>query len=493
MDVTNFWWQSQAAAPAVIDNSLRFRGAQTLSRAVAGSGTMSVWIKRGKLGAAQTIAPQIVFDAGDTLNGSTALFRDPSAWMHIVVNNGNTWVNNQRVSGGTAPTSGTLGTSFEGYMAEVHLVDGQALAPTSFGEFNADGVWVPKKVSGVTYGTNGFYLDFSDAANIGKDRSGNNNDFTATGFELTTTTSTNYDWMTDSPTTDWSTWNPLNKGSNLTLSNGNLDVSGSTGHSTVLAAIGITAGMKSYMEMTVTTDSGGGFGVTTNPAAENSYSETSGKWWIYDNGVNFVIINQASTANHPPRISSGDVLQLAIDYSTGNIFVGINNTWINSTSGTDGNPATGANPTFTITTSQPIFPIFHSNGLFIAVNFGQQPFRYTPPAGFSALSTAELPAPNLPATITGTFTGNNSADGPFVYTGCVPGRIQYGTIDVLYQDRFAQNNVDFLANGFKVRSTTSNSGNVNYTVTTTHSGGEFTGKKVPYGGAGVSPATAVSN
>jgi hypothetical protein len=115
------------------------------------------------------------------------------------------------------------------------------------------------------------------------------------------------------------------------------------------------------------------------------------------------------------------------------------------------------------------------------------------PAGFEPLSTSALPAPNLPATITGTFTGNSNADGPFVYTGCIPGRIQYGTVDVLYQDRFTQNNVDFLSNGFKVRSTTSNSGTVNYTVTTTHTGGEYAGKQVPFGGAGRSPATAVSN
>ena len=77
--------------------------------------------------------------------------------------------------------------AFEGYMADVYCIDGQALQPTSFGTFNDDGVWVPINYTG-TYGDNGFHLDFSDPSDIGEDSSGNNNDFTATGFELTDTT-----------------------------------------------------------------------------------------------------------------------------------------------------------------------------------------------------------------------------------------------------------------------------------------------------------------
>ena len=116
------------------------------------------------------------------------------------------------------------------------------------------------------------------------------------------------------------------------------------------------------------------------------------------------------------------------------------------------------------------------------VDFGQR-------TAADEISTRTMPAANLPDTITGTFTGNSNANGPFVYTGCIPARIQYGTIDVKYQDRFGQTNVDFLSNGFKIRSTTSNSGTVSYTVTTTHDGGEYDGFKVPF----QSPAPAVSN
>jgi hypothetical protein len=165
------------------------------------------------------------------------------------------------------------------------------------------------------------------------------------------------------------------------------------------------------MEFTVTTDGAGGWGVTTNPAAENSYGEIAGKWWAYDNGSNFVIINQTSTGNYSPRVNSGDVLQLAIDYSTGKVHLGINNTWINSTNGTDGNPATGANPTFTLSTTAPIFPIFASAALLAAANFGQRPFAYTAPSGFKSLCTANLPAPTIvPSTVMNValYTGNSS-------------------------------------------------------------------------------------
>ena len=106
----------------------------------------------------------------------------------------------------------------------------------------------------------------------------------------------------------------------------------------------------------------------------------------------------------------------------------------------------------------------------------------------------------VPDTITGTYTGNSNADGPFVYTGCIPGKIDFythGTVwnhTATYPDRVgASIKVDFLSNGFKIRT---NNAVINqsgttyyYTVTTTHDGGEYDGNKVPFN----SPAPAVSN
>lgn len=396
-------------------------------------------------------------NAGSTTQVDTsATYRDFSAWYHILLavdttqststnririyingveqtlsgsypaQNYDTQINN--TVGQYIATRDTFNSSFfSGYLAEIHHIDGQALTPSSFAETDATtGQWIPKTYSG-SKGSLGYHLEFADNSNntastLGKDAAGSNN-WTPNNFSVTA--GAGNDSLVDTPTSfgsdtgvgnevrgNYCTWNPLNKGSNLTISNGNLDVSSATGHATVLTTIPVVAGIKSYMEFTVTTDGSGGWGVTTNPAAENSYGEIAGKWWAYDNGGNFVIINQTSTGNYSPRVNNGDVLQLAIDYSTGKVHLGINNTWINSTNGTDGNPATGANPTFTLSTTAPIFPIFESNGLYAAANFGQRAFAYTAPSGFKALCDTNLPAPVVakPNTVMDvkTYTGNGS-------------------------------------------------------------------------------------
>jgi hypothetical protein len=88
-------------------------------------------------------------------------------------------------------------------MSEVILIDGTALDSTSFGEFDEDsGIWKPISVSGLTFGTNGFYLDFEDSAALGDDVSGNGNDFTVNNL-------TAIDQTTDTPTNNFATLNPL--------------------------------------------------------------------------------------------------------------------------------------------------------------------------------------------------------------------------------------------------------------------------------------------
>ena len=134
-------------------------------------------------------------------------FRDYSGWYHyhLTYDVGKTgadrvhcYVNGvevtKRVNNATVGlnklfqnTKTTIGNSWyqtaDCYAAEFYVIDGQALDPTTFGRYNANGVWVPVKPTGLTYGTNGFYLTFEDPFNVGKDYSGNGNDFTATGFD----------------------------------------------------------------------------------------------------------------------------------------------------------------------------------------------------------------------------------------------------------------------------------------------------------------------
>jgi hypothetical protein len=229
--------------------------------------TWSGWIKRGKLGVLQNLFGvstnhSLGFPAADTLVltiagvaaiTSTAVYRDPSAWYHILYSQNGTAASLQ-VNNGTAMTATVTSAVFntavlhqlgaantsnyaDGYMAEVHFIDGQVLTPSDFGETNSDGVWVPKKYTG-TYGTNGFYLPFSNGASLttlGYDSSGNGNDWTLNNLSLTA--GATYDWMLDTPTNNYAVLNALYTGKS-TLSNCNLTASGTTDLPTLIPASG---------------------------------------------------------------------------------------------------------------------------------------------------------------------------------------------------------------------------------------------------------------
>jgi hypothetical protein len=162
---------------------------------------------------------EYALSGGASLN-TLAVFRDPSAWYHLIIaydttqatasNRFKLYVNGiQATLAGSYPTQNldgfwnravysTIGNQgavnanyFNGYLADIHFIDGQALDPTSFGEFSATtGVWMPKAYSGGSYGTNGFHLDFADnstAAALGTDTSGNGNNWTPSNFSVSTT------------------------------------------------------------------------------------------------------------------------------------------------------------------------------------------------------------------------------------------------------------------------------------------------------------------
>jgi len=219
--------------------------------------TISVWVKRGSLtGVNQSIiegydgssgtASAIYFDTSNRLHvafggGSGALvtnarFRDVSAWYHIHVlfdssqstssDRCKIYVNGQQItsfSSSSYPSQNqnnhmfssganhrigsnwnSTGNYFDGYMADFNGIDGTALDPSSFGQTKS-GVWIPKNTSGLTFGNNGFRLQFGDNSDIGNDTSGNNNDWTP--LALTT-----HDVVPDSPTLNYATLNPIGVG-----------------------------------------------------------------------------------------------------------------------------------------------------------------------------------------------------------------------------------------------------------------------------------------
>ena len=293
-----------------IDNSIRFNDGDSPKLAITPSGagdrdtfTFSFWIKRTTLGASQRIfsagtsigtnnnnVSSLLFESNDTLKffgevgGSASfalqtnrLFRDPSAWYHIVVaidtedgtaaNRIKLYVNGvQETSFSTATymsqntdtffnatnvhnISYTGGGFVDGYLAEFHHIDGTQVAPTDFGEFDDNGVWIPKAYTG-SYGTNGFYLQFketgtgTDASGIGADTSGNDNHFAVTNLAA-------LDVMPDTPTNNWCTYNPLDIGqasSGPTFSQGNLIINTPTSYEdNVGSTFGVSSG-KWYWE-----------------------------------------------------------------------------------------------------------------------------------------------------------------------------------------------------------------------------------------------------
>ena len=254
---------------------------------------------------------------GTGLNESTAVFRDPSAWYHIVVqiNSGvaTSYINNQLVhnaiGSGFTLTTGSNETrmgvynsndyDFSGYMAEINLVDGSVLAPSSFAETDAiTGQWNPKKYTG-SYGTNGFYLNFSDnsgttATTLGKDYSGNGNNFTPNNFSVVA--GVGNDSVPDSPTNNFCTFNPLkvNASNPLVFTEGNLQHNGVSGDNHLRSAttMQVNSCFKWYVEFKFisgyeATNSTVSFGITTD-VQMNRASNNDAMW--YQNTDNFVAI-----------------------------------------------------------------------------------------------------------------------------------------------------------------------------------------------------------
>ena len=449
-----------------VANSCRFNFADSayLSKTFDAAGnqktfTLSTWIKRGRLGDLVMLyggaaADGIYFTSGDQLlvicgSGSddrrisTMLFRDTSAWYHIVQKFDTTqgtaadrytlYVNGTEaatsVVGGkneitqdldialfynAASYIGFDGSAdyFDGYMAETVHIDGTALAASSFGEFNEDSpnIWQPKDVSGLTFGTNGFYLDFEDSGDLGDDESGNTNDFAENNIAAT-------DQSTDTPTLNYPTLNILQPGlSNLTISEGNLNmVSGDANYRSLPATMGATAG-KWYAEFKAVS----GFDSTDKNAgiyrADNTFvattglgNFTTGTTWSY--GAQGGVRTNNGENDSEATFTDGDIIQVAMDLDNLKLYFGKNNTWINS-----GDPESGATGTgaYTIINAAPkefyhfaAATISSGGAKLWSCNFGSPSyanssdaadadgsgaFEYAPPSGYFAMNSKNLGA-----------------------------------------------------------------------------------------------------
>jgi len=349
-----------------LTKSLRFRSSASayLNRTPASAGnqktwTWSGWVKRGSLGGDNSIFTAYgngtqtggIYFSNDTVTDAlevrfsfsggwtgtlvtSQVFRDPSAWYHIVFaadttqatssNRLKLYVNGVQVTAfqtSTYPSQNTdgfvnqaqlheigrlvtnNGYLFDGYMAEVNFIDGLALTPSSFGETSTTtGVWIPKKYTG-TYGTNGFYLPFTDNSalttssnvGLGKDFSGNSNYWTTNNISITS--GSTYDSMTDVPTLTSATagnycvLNPLSLGRAVlpTLSEANLKatVGGSNGDAVTYGTFGVSSG-KWYWEVTPTTiDSTYECMGVVDTVLPSGVSLTNANWLVYQVGGQF--------------------------------------------------------------------------------------------------------------------------------------------------------------------------------------------------------------
>jgi hypothetical protein len=389
----------QADAAAIqIDRSLRFNSADSASLSLAsysGSGTFSCWVKRCKLGSAQTIITNVAFAADDTLNSSSAVFRDPSAWLHIVVSSGGTYVNGSSVGSGSAVTPSAIGSGCDLYLADVHFIDGQALAATDFGEYDDNNVWQPKAYSG-SYGTNGFKLDFSDntsTTTIAEDSSGNNNDWTANNISVAS--GAGNDSLLDSPTNyddetnvggNYCTWNPVDMEEGvITLSEGNLKTitTSSTGDN-VRGTFGFSSG-KWYWECTVTDFSGGfdiGFATPEWDLTAGDVGGVANSWAVSDGGTKKAE-GSTTTGATSAFNSIGKVIGIAFDADAGSVKYFID--------GTDQGVIFSG-----LDTSYTYMPAMYvrsptGNAMGGIWNFGQRgSFTYDPPSGYKGLCTQNL-------------------------------------------------------------------------------------------------------
>ena len=444
----------------------------SLSRTISSTGdeqkvTISAWVKRSGLSSsndmrivtAKTVANNQNWLSMDSdklnfahYNGSSydyqfitnRIFRDTSAWYHIVAevdttqatesNRVKLYVNGTQVTSFSTENypslnhntvwntsgftnyigeGGSSNNYFDGQMAHVHLIDGLAYDADTFGETDSTtGIWKFKTPS-VTYGTNGFFLKFENSAVFGTDSSGNANTFTTNGTMTQTI---------DTPSNVFATMNPLVISGSPTFANGNTTVATIGDNDSVVSNLGVSK-MKFYYEAKLLqTYDGSGGGCNMGALREEQFNSSgfnSGTLTgfsaayskFYGNGNDGRLKEGVGTVvtSGLTRAVAGDIVMIACDPENNRVYAGINGTWLNSAdpeAGTNfigGTQATGSGNWFAYITSdldKGNCNLNFGNGYFgtTAVASAQNPddgigiFEYDVPAGYRALCTKSINA-----------------------------------------------------------------------------------------------------
>ena len=431
--------------------------------------TWSGWVKRSGLGNIQTLFngsdggyPEIFYFAADDtfiyqhdISGSdyklisSQVFRDVSAWYHIVVAKDTTqstetnrlkiYVNGSQITMaesalGYPPEDyegainindvhivGNWKTNsyyIDGYLAEVAFVDGSQLDATSFGEFDEDSptIWKPKDVSDLTFGTNGFYLDFEDSSALGNDVSGNNNDYTPNNLAAT-------DQSTDTCTNNFATLNSLFRSrflNNGVLSEGNLKlVTGPTDGDKCLflTTQGVTQG-KWYWEIK---DVGGGramigVGYDSISSFSDFFGENSPSNGFAVYALNGNLYYDNTNTSYGSATSANDIIMVALDMDNHLCWFGKNGTWFDSATQSEIENSTSTNDATTqmgtqqnLNSGEPVFPLVADStslgDIELLPNFGSPAFsissgnadgrgygnfEYSVPSNYYSINTKNL-------------------------------------------------------------------------------------------------------
>jgi hypothetical protein len=408
-----------------------------------------------ELGSSDQLKFKSVASSSESANQTTnMLFRDPSAWYHIVVAQDSTqaaggnrlkiYVNGTQVTSLATDTQmssdhvnhmnvanehnlgaskgaggGSLAAYFDGYMAEVYFIDGTQYAASDFGEFDEDSptIWKPKDASALTFGNNGFYLDFKDSANLGNDANG--------GTDLDETNFAAADQSTDTCTNNFCTWNTANPTFTGTNSEGNLKhLSTSSAWRAVYGTLGFTTG-KWYAEFKMVADgSSAGPGVINTDMATGvdtfRLNETNRGVGQGENAVAYLsnaqILDGGNTIKTGQTTwTDGDILGVAIDATNGFVYWHKAGTYLDGAKSgtTTGDPTSGGSGTG----GYPLADLVSANGTYlfgvggddawhVEANFGGCPafsissgnadangygnFEYSVPSGYLALCTKNL-------------------------------------------------------------------------------------------------------
>ena len=361
----------------------------------------------------------------------TDLHRDPSAWYHFVFifdttqavagNRIKMYVNNTLLTitteGGSPPALNYDGpwmnnaahelfrasTSdayiFDGYVAEVIVCDGSALPPSNFGETNTQGVWVPKKISGLTFGTNGFYLDFQSSGDLGNDVSGNNNDWTSNNLAST-------DQSTDTPTNNHCTVNAIDSlADTWTITEGNRFPAQAANNSRGKCNFGIdsadTDGWYWECELDAIPSaftSSIGILPVDNYNTGNMADPTTNvdaEFYGVTNQTNpartYKHIGGSSSSLDTVAMTAGQIFGVAVKGNK--IWIAKDNTWFGS-----GDPSAGSNELGSITAG--LYHPVHgarggTSGIIFKYRFAEAEWTYSAPTGFKAICTANIPEPAI--------------------------------------------------------------------------------------------------